>query len=460
MEYEDTIAAVSTPYGYGGISIIRVSGEQAFEIVNRVVRRPNGQTFAEQENGTICYAHIVDAAGEILDEVLVSKMPAPHTFTAEDVAEINCHGGITAVRRVLDELIAQGARPAEPGEFTKRAFLNGRIDLSQAEAVTDIIYAKSALSAKAALSQLSGVLSEEIGAIKQMILKLLADLEVTIQYPEYDVPDVTDMQLLEMLRAIEKRTHTLLDTYQTGDILRNGLKIVIAGKPNVGKSLLLNRLIKENKAIVTDIPGTTRDTVDAQINLGGIPICIIDTAGIHESSDPVETIGIQKSKESLSVADVVLFVADASEAPSLEDKNLLAEIRKTASHFLIVLNKTDAGVHPETETYYNKEENAMYLSALTREGLDRLEEKLIAFVHAEGEDIAAHAMISNARHKALLESALRNLRDAIGATESGLPVDLCETDIREAWFNLGKITGETVSEDIIDEIFSNFCLGK
>ena len=357
---EDTIAAVSTPMGYGGISIVRISGKEAFAICDKLFVRPNKQRFSDQSVGTIRYGHIVNGQGEILDEVLVSKMKAPHTFTAEDVAEINCHGGLNAVKNVLDEVLRNGARAAEAGEFTKRAFINGRIDLSQAEAVSDIITAKTALSTKAALSQLSGVLSDEIDNIKQMLLTLLADLEVTIQYPEYDVPDMDSEELQTTLRKIQEKISQLIDSYKTGEILREGLKVVIAGKPNVGKSLLLNRLIKKNKAIVTDIPGTTRDAIDEYISLGGIPIVLIDTAGIRDSEDVVESIGIQKTKDSIEKADLVIFVTDISAPLSIEDKEIYGSIRDK-EHF-VVLNKADAPVVSETESFFAEDRQHHHLS--------------------------------------------------------------------------------------------------
>lgn len=457
MFNEDTIAAVSTPIGYGGISIIRISGKNAFAICDKLFVRPNGKTFLQQVSGNICYGHIVGDSGEILDEVLVSKMKAPYTFTAEDVAEINCHGGMAAVKSVLDAVIAKGARTAEPGEFTKRAFLNGRIDLMQAEAVSDIILSKTALSAKAALSQLSGVLSDEINGIKKVILSLLADLEVTIQYPEYDVPEVTDSALAASLVIIREKLDALLDTYKKGEILKEGLKIVIAGKPNVGKSMLLNRLINKNKAIVTDIPGTTRDVVDEYINLNGVPVIIMDTAGIRESTDTVENIGIRKSLDTIRQADVVLFVVDGSQMLTEEDKNILDAMGDT--QMIVVLNKADAGILKETADKFESYDKVV-ISALTKEGLADLENKLTSFASQQGEDIANTAMITNARHKALLQSALEGINTAIGNVENGMPVDFLETDIRESWETLGKITGETVSEEIIDEIFANFCLGK
>ncbi len=454
---EDTIAAVSTPMGYGGISIVRISGKEAFAICDKLFVRPNDQRFSDQSVGTICYGHIVNDQGEILDEVLVSKMKAPHTFTAEDVAEINCHGGLNAVKSVLDEVLRSGARAADAGEFTKRAFINGRIDLSQAEAVSDIITAKTTLSTKAALSQLSGVLSDEIDSIKQMLLTLLADLEVTIQYPEYDVPDMDNEELQSTLNKIQDKIKQLIDSYKTGEILREGLKVVIAGKPNVGKSLLLNRLIKKNKAIVTDIPGTTRDAIDEYMSLGGIPIVLIDTAGIRDSEDIVESIGIQKTKDSIEKADLVIFVTDISAPLSTEDKEIYGSIRD--KDHIVVLNKADAPVVSETESYFS-EADSIVISALTKEGLPALETKLSEFVLGEKKDIIAEAVVSNARHKTLLESAQASINGALDALIQGLPVDLIETDIRDTWESLGMITGETADEDIINEIFSKFCLGK
>ncbi len=457
LYYRDTIAAISTPTGYGGISIIRVSGDNAFEVVNKIFRRPGGKSFIEQGRNTIHYGHIIDENGNILDEVLVSKMPAPHTFTAEDVAEINCHGGIVAVRRVLELVTRTGARLAQPGEFTKRAFLNGRIDLSQAEAISDVITAKTNLAANAAIGQLTGVLSQRIDEIKQKILTLISNIEVTIQYPEYDIEDVTDEELLDALREIKKDIVKLLKTYAQGEILREGLKVAICGKPNVGKSMMLNALLNEEKAIVTDIAGTTRDIVDEYISLSGLPVRIIDTAGIRESEDVVEKIGIDRSVKAANEADLVLFLCDSSKPLDEEDEKILEIL--DGKNVIYILNKTDLGTD---ESVVKRFEGKVSLetSALNKENIDKLEEMIISQVLENNEDVMSDAVVTSVRHKGLLEDALSSVTQALDCVEAGYEIDLVQVDINDCWASLGNITGQAVTEDIIDEIFANFCLGK
>ena len=457
LYYRDTIAAISTPTGYGGISIIRVSGDNAFEVVNKIFRRPGGKSFLEQGRNTIHYGHIIDESGNILDEVLVSKMPAPHTFTAEDVAEINCHGGIVAVRRVLELVTRTGARLAQPGEFTKRAFLNGRIDLSQAEAISDVITAKTNLAANAAIGQLTGVLSQRIDEIKQKILTLISNIEVTIQYPEYDIEDVTDEELLDALREIKKDIVKLLKTYAQGEILREGLKVAICGKPNVGKSMMLNALLNEEKAIVTDIAGTTRDIVDEYISLSGLPVRIIDTAGIRESEDVVEKIGIDRSVKAANEADLVLFLCDSSKPLDEEDEKILEIL--DGKNVIYILNKTDLGTD---ESVVKRFEGKVSLetSALNKENIDKLEEMIISQVLENNEDVMSDAVVTSVRHKGLLEDALSSVTQALDCVEAGYEIDLVQVDINDCWASLGNITGQAVTEDIIDEIFANFCLGK
>lgn len=456
MQTQQTIAAISTAVGYGGIAIVRISGKESFNICERIFARPGGKPFQQQTAGSICYGHIVSQKGEILDEVLVSKMPAPHTYTREDIAEINCHGGFAAAKLVLEAVLQSGARLAEPGEFTKRAFLNGRIDLSQAEAISDIITSKTELSAKAAVSQLSGTLSDAINEIKAKIITLLSSLEVTIQYPEYDVEDLTNEELTSMLKEIKSSVERLLSTYKKGEILKEGLKVVIAGKPNVGKSTLLNALIDKDKAIVTEIAGTTRDVVDEYINLNGVPVRFFDTAGIRRSSDLVESMGIKRSLMALEDADVVLFVADASQPLTPEDDEVIDKIKNTTAIYL--LNKSDIGINAETADFF-KDKDTICISAYLKENTDEILTRLLAY--AQGQEQLEHAMISNIRHKTHLADALSSINTAFGAAKEGtLPIDFIEIDIRDCLDSLGKITGETASEEIIDEIFSNFCLGK
>lgn len=458
MYAQDTIAAISTPVGNGGISIIRVSGEDAFDAVGRIFRRPGGKTFADAGNFSVSYGHIVNGEGEVLDEVLVTRMNGPHTYTTEDVAEINCHGGMAAATSILNLILSLGTvRMAEPGEFTKRAFLGGRIDLSQAEAVSDMITSRSETFSKIAAGQIEGRLREKIDQVKQEILTMLSNLEVTIQYPEYDIDELTDFSLEKELEVIRNDIASLADTYRKGEMYKNGLRTAIVGKPNVGKSMLLNALLNEEKAIVTDIPGTTRDVVDEMIVLSGIPVKIMDTAGIRESSDTVEAIGIARSLSAMERADLVLFVADVS-AP-LTDEDLDIWEKAKSRDVIAVLNKSDAGTCAGTAERFAGVPHVI-LSAKTGEGTDKLEDMIVSFASSSPGDIAGSILLVNSRHKTLIDRALSYIDSAIGTLREGLPADLTEIDIRDAWHTLGEITGETADEDIIDEIFANFCLGK
>lgn len=458
MYAQDTIAAISTPAGNGGISIIRVSGEDAFEAVGRIFRRPGGKTFSNAGNFSVSYGHIVNGAGEVLDEVLVTRMNAPHTYTTEDVAEINCHGGMAAATSILNLLLSLGTvRMAEPGEFTKRAFLGGRIDLSQAEAVSDMITSRSETFSKIAAGQIEGRLREKIDEIKQEILTMLSNLEVTIQYPEYDIDELTDFNLGKELEKIRSDIASLAETYRKGEMYKNGLRTAIVGKPNVGKSMLLNALLNEEKAIVTDIPGTTRDVVDEMIVLKGIPVKIMDTAGIRESSDTVEAIGIARSLSAMEKADLVLFVADVSSPLTEEDLSILEKAK--AQEMIAVLNKSDRGICEETLRVFEDMPHVV-LSAKTGDGTEELENRITDFASNAPGDIAGSILLVNARHKTLIDRSLTFIGNALDTLEAGLPADLTEIDIRDAWHTLGEITGETADEDIIDEIFANFCLGK
>ncbi|MBR4395228.1 MAG: tRNA uridine-5-carboxymethylaminomethyl(34) synthesis GTPase MnmE [Eubacteriaceae bacterium] len=457
MNDYDTIAAISTPVGTGGISIVRLSGEKAFEITEKVFSRPNGKPFSEAGANTLSYGHIIDDEGSIVDEVLVGKMHAPHTYTTEDTAEINCHGGLFAARSVLALLLKNGARAAEPGEFTKRAFLGGRIDLSQAEAVEDIITSKTELFTKIAAGQIAGALKNAVSAITDKILVLLSELEVTIQYPEYDIEEVTVGRLRDSLEEIRDDIVALGATYRKGEISREGLRTVIAGKPNVGKSMLLNRILDEDKAIVTDIPGTTRDVVDELVNLSGVPVKMMDTAGIRESSEKVEAIGIDRSVAAIKKADLVLWTVDVSSPLEQEDMRLRAEI--AGKPFFAVLNKCDLGINKDTLDYFRDDEYII-CSARTGENIDKVTGAIADFAMDSPGDITSAALIVNARHKALIDKAAEAIGHAIVSLDGGMPEDLIEIDINDCRDYLGEITGETAREDVIDEIFSRFCLGK
>ncbi|ABB15607.1 tRNA uridine-5-carboxymethylaminomethyl(34) synthesis GTPase MnmE [Carboxydothermus hydrogenoformans] len=459
---EDTIAAISTPLGEGGIGIVRVSGPGAIEAVKNVFIPRQSKDLSKVPSFTLHYGKIVDPAdGKIVDEVLVSVMRAPKSYTGEDVVEINCHGGIVAVEKVLELILKQGIRLAEPGEFTKRAFLNGRIDLSQAEAVIDIIRAKTEASLKLAGRQLSGELREKINAVRQKIINILAFIEVSIDYPEYEFDEVTPETALKNIDEIINDVRRLLSSYERGRILREGITAVIAGKPNVGKSSLLNALLRKKRAIVTDIPGTTRDVIEDYLNLKGIPVKIVDTAGIRETEDLVEKLGVEKTREYLNQADVTLFVVDVSIGIDEDDEKILSLINKDKS--LLVINKIDllqGKVNFEQYAVKTGIKNFVPFSARNFEGLEILENKLYEILIPEQEGEGESALISNLRHKNYLEKALNSLLSAKESIASGEPVDLVAIDLNEALRELGAITGDALGDEIINEIFSQFCVGK
>lgn len=452
----DTIAAIATPAGFGGISIIRISGRDAFSVADRVTRMKN-RSVLDVEKNTINYGFAVEG-DEVIDEVLISKMVSPHSFTGEDTVEINCHGGVSVTQRILSVILKSGARMAEPGEFTKRAFLNGRIDLVQAEAVSDIITAKTQTFAKNAINSLRGDLSERIDGIKDQIKKLLAHLEVTIQYPEYDENDITDAEIRDILLDIRKRLDRIISTFERGDIIRNGIRVAIIGKPNVGKSQLLNALINENKAIVTDEAGTTRDIVDEMVNISGVPVSFIDTAGIRDTENKVERIGIEKTLQMIEKSSLVLMLVDASRPLEDEDMKIFSLIPEE-KNTLYVMNKKDRGLD-ESVLKYLEGRNTVTISALEKSGIEEIEKYIAGFIGQSEDDEIGDTLVSNVRHRNLLEGAREDFSHALEMLDSGLDVDLVEIDINEALYKLGEITGETTSEDIIDEIFKNFCLGK
>lgn len=460
LEFE-TIAAISTPPGEGAIGIVRLSGEQAIEIADRVYRS-GSKALAEQKSHTIHYGHIENPkTNETIDEVMVSVMREPKTFTREDVVEINCHGGITSVNQVLQCVLQNGARLAEPGEFTKRAFLNGRIDLSQAEAVMDLIRAKTDRAMHVALKQLDGNLSNLIRDLRLDILDTLAQVEVNIDYPEYDdVEEMTSKLLIEKAKLVKASIQQLLETASQGKILREGLATAIIGRPNVGKSSLLNYLLDEEKAIVTDIAGTTRDVIEEYISVKGVPLKLIDTAGIRETEDIIERIGVERSRQALSDADLVLLVFNQSESLTIEDKAL---IEATSQHHrIIILNKMDLPNKldlAELETLVDPE-SIVKTSILSKSGVDVLEKKIAAlfFTGQTGERDATY--VSNVRHIALLNDAEEALDEVINGVEAGMPVDLIQIDMTRCWDLLGEITGDSVQDELLTQLFSQFCLGK
>jgi len=456
----DTIAAISTPPGEGGIAIIRLSGEAVFDVITKLFK---GKNLTKVASHTINYGHIMDPEnGEEVDEVMVSVMRAPKTYTKEDVIEINCHGGIVATNRILQLCLSYGARLAEPGEYTKRAFLNGRLDLSQAEAVMDLIRAKTDKSMKVALNQLDGNLSHLIRNLRQDILDALAQVEVNIDYPEYDdVETMTTKLLLEKAQEVKKQIQVLLATAKQGKVLRDGLATAIVGRPNVGKSSLLNHLLHEDKAIVTDVAGTTRDVIEEYVNVKGVPLKLIDTAGIRDTTDKVEKIGVERSRKAINTADLVMLVLNASEPLTAEDRDLLQATADTQR--ILILNKTDlpqqldlaavqaaAGDSPLIET-----------SILQQTGMDKLEET-IAHLFFDGsiESSQNTVMVTNARHIGLLHQASDALDDVMNGIAAQMPVDLVQIDMTRAWDLLGEITGDSYQDELLDQLFSQFCLGK
>ncbi len=459
MKEFDTIAAIGTVLGEGGISIIRVSGDKSLKIVSELFKGKNERVLYDIKPYTIRYGFIIQKdTGDVLDEVLVSYMKGPRSFTAEDTVEINCHGGVMATKIILEEIIKNGARLAEAGEFTKRAFLNGRIDLSQAEAVIDIIRAKTELSMKSAVQQSEGIVSREVSLIRNKLLEIIAHIEATVDYPEEDMEEVTAEKVIIQLKNVFKDIDIMLNTAEEGKIIREGLNTVIVGKPNVGKSSLLNSLLKEKRAIVTEVPGTTRDVIEEYINIDGVPVKIIDTAGIRQTQDLVEKIGVEKSKEKINEADLVVLMLDLSRPLDDEDKEIIEYIKD--KKYIILLNKSDL------DGKINKDDikslNSHYIietSAKTGYGLERLKE-CIRELFFKGEVKSKEILITNTRHKEALIRAKESCNQALDALKNTAAIDLASIDIRNAWTNLGEITGDTLEEDIINKIFSQFCLGK
>jgi len=463
---EDTIAAVATALGEGGIGIVRISGPKADEILKKVFVYKSGKKPAAFEERRMTYGDIVDEQGCVIDEAMVVLMKEPRTYTGEDVVEIQCHGSVISLRKILSAVLGQGARLAERGEFTKRAFLNGRIDLSQAEAVIDVIRAKSDAGYQSAVSQLGGSLSAEIESIRTQAADLISDIIAHIEYPEEDLEEITYAQIIEEVDRISERIEKLAASADTGRIVKDGLKLCIAGRPNVGKSSLMNSLLKSDRAIVTDIPGTTRDTIEEFASISGIPVRLIDTAGIRETEDKIEKIGIEKSRESILSADVVVFVIDGSEHISQEDAEIMSQL--SGKKVIFVINKSDLGIRVSEKDIravmdrvnISSQCTFMEMSALTGEGVFALAEEIKRMVY-HGEAAAENeVMITNVRHENLLSQSLQSLSDAKEMLLAGEALDFAETDIRTAWSLLGEIIGETVNQDILAEVFSRFCLGK
>ncbi len=448
---EDTIAAISTALGIGAISIIRVSGTEAISNVNKIFK---GKDLSQIPTHTIHYGHIIDG-DKIVDEVLVSVMKGPKSFTTEDIVEINCHGGIATTKKVLELLLLNGCRLAEPGEFTKRAFLNGRIDLLEAEGVMDVLNAKTEKSRNLAINQLSGKTSKLIEDLRQEIVNVLANIEVNIDYPEYeDIEQLGYSELEPRINNIYNEICKILKDSENGKIIKEGIDVSIIGRPNVGKSSILNRLLEEDKAIVTDIEGTTRDIVEGTINLGGLIVNFIDTAGIRKTDDVVESIGVKKSLDLINKSDLVLYVLNNNEELSNDDKEILNEL-KSKNH-IIVINKMDLSKKLDLQD----ESNIVYISALEDKNIDKLKEKIKEIYNVDNIETDDLTYLTNARSIALLKEAKNAIEESKQGIKNLVPIDVIEIDIKRAWNLLGEIIGKTYQEELINQLFSQFCLGK
>ena len=460
MFQEDTISAVATAVGEGGIGIIRLSGSKALEVAAALFKPLDGRMLDELPSHQLVYGNVVDYdAGLNVDEAMLVVMRAPRSYTKEDVVEIQCHGGPVILRRILELTLKAGARLAEPGEFTKRAFLNGRLDLTQAEAVMDLIRAKSDASLRLALGQLKGSLTQKIRMMRETILAMIAQLEATIDFPEEDIEELATKEVRIAIVALQKQIDQLLAGRRTGRILREGLETVIIGKPNVGKSSLLNALLGEQRAIVTDIPGTTRDVIEENLSIGGIPLKIVDTAGIRETDDLVERIGVEKARALVDQADLILLLLDLSSPVNTDDREVLSLL--DGKEAVVLLNKSDLPpLWREEELKELSGKKVIRVSAAEGAGLDELEAEIVRLVYDGDVSPKENAFLQNVRQGELLEKARRLSEEALQTIEAELPPDFIVVDLRSVWEVLGEISGDTVGEDIIDQIFSKFCIGK
>lgn len=459
MIYE-TIAGISTAVGNSGISVIRLSGPDAVLIGDIIFTGKT--TVKEQESHTVQYGKIRDPeTGDIVDEVLLTKMMAPRTYTREDVVEISTHGGYTIARTLLNLLYKNGARPAEPGEFTKRAFINGRIDLSQAEAVMDIIQARTQRVSKVAVRQLEGDVSNKLNQIRESLILLLSNIEVNLDYPEHDIEEVTLSQAEKETKKVIIELDTLIDSFRFGKLLKEGMEVVIAGKPNVGKSSLMNRLTRKNRSIVTDIPGTTRDTIEEYINIKGIPVKLVDTAGVRTTKDIVEQQGVERSLKAISNADFIIVLFDSSQEISPEDQVIINRAKKEKKPYILCFNKIDLIKNKgKLNKLIEKNPEAKFISIAEDAGIEEIEDCLIGFATKNNQDIDNQVLITNTRHEHQLKEARKYLDLILLGCKNGNTLDMVALDLKAALEELGKITGHHADEDVINVIFSRFCLGK
>lgn len=457
---DDVIAAISTPVGTGGIGIVRLSGAESLQVADRVFVSPSGKSVTSFPSHTIHYGHVVGGDGAVIDEVMLTVMRAPKTYTREDIVEINCHGGNVVVGMVLQAVIDVGARLADPGEFTQRAFVNGRIDLSQAEAVMDVIDAKTEAGVSYSLNQLSGGLSKKYQGIDDELLHLLTYIDAALDYPEYDVEEVTENELDQNIHHMIDEIDDLLQSAKVGKVVRDGIDTVILGEPNVGKSSLMNKLLHEEKALVTNIPGTTRDTIEDYLNIGGVPFHIIDTAGIRETDDVIEKMGVERAKQMVNQAELVLYIEDVSRETSNGDQKWMSLLE--GKKVLHIYNKSDLIDEDDQASLKDHlSDNQIVLSVKSEEGLQTLKQKMVEM--AVGSDSVVRKddpIVSNVRHISLLKQVRQNLESALESMAMGMSVDIVAIDLKDALDNLRKITGQSLGDDIIDQIFANFCLGK
>ena len=454
----DTIAAISTPRGEGGIGIVRISGDEAISILSKIFKPASSKEVGELKNFSVNYGNLFDEFGSLVDEVLVNIMKGPKTYTKEDIVEINCHGGYLITEKVLELVLRNGARYAEQGEFTRRAFINGRIDLTQAEAVMDIIHSKTEKGISISLDQLRGDLREQIKRFKGLLLDVAAHVNVVLDYPEEGIDDPLPENLVDNLKEVYRSANELIASYDKGKMIKEGVKTAILGKPNVGKSSLLNSLLREERAIVTHIAGTTRDVIEEVININGIPLILVDTAGIRKTDDIVENIGVERSIQQIKKADLILFVVDGSEEIQEDDLSIYNEIK--GKNIIGILNKSDlkrvadTSKLPEIDTWIG-------ISARENMGIQNMEDMIYSFiVSGQVEDSSQNLVITNVRHKTALEKTKDSIDNIFETLEIGLPMDLIAVDLKEALDSLSEVTGEISSEDLLDHIFSNFCVGK